>query len=219
MLMEIRGVGLNRTSFKRRIFTTYLLAQSFLKTANRESIYVKRQITSCSNFPDEIVVKYNKEKTPYKLDMIDVYNQKIIPVDIVLYNGLKCEKVQTRKRPKYYIIEKDLSIVADKLSTLGLDIDTLKFDELLEVESYNIISQSESPTLFQGFYENIVTAQIENKNLVFEKGTFIVPMNQRRSNLAVETLEPEMLSGFLRFNVIQPDDISKIHRYVLNKEL
>ena len=44
-------------------------------------------------------------------------------------------------------------------------------------------------------------------------------MNQRRSNLAVETLEPEMLSGFLRFNVIQPDDISKIHRYVLNKEL
>ena len=129
------------------------------------------------------------------------------------------KKVQTRKRPKYYIIEKDLSIVADKLSTLGLDIDTLKFDELLEVESYNIISQSESPTLFQGFYENIVTAQIENKNLVFEKGTFIVPMNQRRSNLAVETLEPEMLSGFLRFNVIQPDDISKIHRYVLNKEL
>ena len=219
MLMEIRGVGLNRTSFKRRIFTTYLLAQSFLKTANSENIYVKRQIRSCSNFPDEIVVKYNKEKIPYQLDMIDVYNQKIIPVDIVLYNGLKCEKVQTRKRPKYYIIEKDLSIVADKLSILGLDIDTLKFDELLEVESYNIISQSESPTLFQGFYENIVTAQIENKNLVFEKGTFIVPMNQRRSNLAVETLEPEMLSGFLRFNVIQPDDISKIHRYVLNKEL
>ena len=36
---------------------------------------------------------------------------------------------------------------------------------------------------------------------------------------AVETLEPEMLSGFLRFNVIQPIDINKIHRYTLNKVL
>ena len=150
--------------------------------------------------------------------MIDVYNQKIIPVDIVLYNGLKCEKVQTRKRPKYYIIEKDLSIVADKLSTLGLDIDALKFDELLEAESYIIISQVNLLRFFKDFMK-IFNFKIENKNLVFEKGTFIVPMNQRRSNLAVETLEPEMLSGFLRFNVIQPDDISKIHRYVLNKEL
>jgi len=51
------------------------------------------------------------------------------------------------------------------------------------------------------------------------KGTFVVPMNQKRSNIAVETLEPEMLSGFLRFNVIQPMDINKIHRYTLNKVL
>ena len=44
-------------------------------------------------------------------------------------------------------------------------------------------------------------------------------MDQRRSNLAVETLEPEMLSGFLRFNVIQPESINKIHRYLQNKQL
>ena len=44
-------------------------------------------------------------------------------------------------------------------------------------------------------------------------------MNQKKSNIAVETLEPEMLSGFLRFNVIKPNDIQKIHRYTLNKKL
>jgi hypothetical protein len=44
-------------------------------------------------------------------------------------------------------------------------------------------------------------------------------MDQRRSNLAVETLEPEMLSGFLRFNVIKPESINKIHRYLQNKQL
>ena len=54
---------------------------------------------------------------------------------------------------------------------------------------------------------------------VLKKGTFVVPMDQRKSNLAVETLEPEMLSGFLRFNVIEPNDIQKIYRYTLNKKL
>ena len=39
MLMEVRGVGLKRDSFKRRIFTTYLLANSFLNTALNEKKY------------------------------------------------------------------------------------------------------------------------------------------------------------------------------------
>ena len=219
LLMEVRGVGLKRDSFKRRIFTTYLLANSFLKTALNQSSFIKNEIKKCNAFPEEIVIKYKKEKTPYKLNMIDVYNHKVIPVEILLYNGLKCEKEITRKRPKYYLIEKDLYNVVDKLNILGLDIDTLNYDEVIDVESYEIISQSKAPQIFQGFHENIVTTKLVNKKITFEKGTYVIPMNQKRSNLAVETLEPEMLSGFLRFNVIQPHEISKIHRYTLNKEL
>ena len=219
MLMEIRGVGLNRTSFKRRIYTTYLLAHSFLNTSINNTEYIKSTLLDCNNFPEEITIKYKKEKTNYNLNMIDVYNLDVIPVDIVLNNGLRCTNEITRKRPFYYFIEKDLSVVTDKLNILGLDIDTLKFDELFEVESYKIISQKKSPAKFQGFYENIVKTSIVKEQKVLEKGTFIIPMNQKKSNLAVETLEPEMLSGFLRFNVIKPNDIQKIHRYTLNKKL
>ena len=219
LLMEVRGVGLKRDSFKRRIFTTYLLANSFLNTALNEKDFINSQLKSCNNFPDDITIKYKKEKSLYELSMIDVYNHEVIPVDILLYNGLNCKKEITRKRPNYYVIDKDLNIVASKLNILGLNIDTLKYDELLNVESYEIITQSKSPKLFQGFHENIVTTRLVNKEITFEKGTYIVPMNQKRSNIAVETLEPEMLSGFLRFNVIKPNEISKIHRYTLNKEL
>ena len=219
MLMEVRGVGLNRTSFKRRIFTTYSLACSFLTTTIQEKSFINEKLISCHDFPEQIVISYKKKKSPYKLKMIDVYNKTIVPIDIVLHNGLACEATKTRAPPNYYLVEKTLSQVVEKLSILGLKIDTLHYDELLEVESYIITSQRKSPALFQGFYENIVTTKLETKELLFEKGTFVVPMNQQRSNLAVETLEPEMLSGFLRFNVIEPEDISKIHRYVLNKEL
>ena len=107
----------------------------------------------------------------------------------------------------------------DKLNILGLDIDTLNDDEVIDVESYEIISQWKAPQIFQGLHENIVTTKLVNKKITFKKGTYVIPMNQKRSNLAVETLEPDMLSGFFRFNVIQPHEISKIHRYTLNKEL
>lgn len=219
MLMEVRGVGLNRTSFKRRVFTTYLLANSFLKTSADNTSEIKRVIEKSCLFPKDIVIKYKKEKSIYKLNMIDVYSNEIVPVDIVMYNNLKCDTVLKRKRPKYYIIDSSLDIVIDKLEILGLDIDTLKYDELLNVESYKIISEKKSPILFQGFYPNIVKTSIISEEKLFKKGTFVIPMDQRRSNIAVETLEPEMLSGFLRFNVIKPNDISKIHRYLLNKEL
>ena len=99
LLMEVRGVGLKRDSFKRRIFTTYLLANSFLKTAINQSSYITNEIKNCNAFPEEIVIKYKKEKIPYKLNMIDVYNHKVIPVDILLYSGLNCKKEITRKRP------------------------------------------------------------------------------------------------------------------------
>ena len=219
LLMEIRGVGLNRTSFNRRVFTTYLLANSFLNTANTYAEEIQSALEKATDFNDEIVIKYKKEKTGYSLKMIDVYQNELIPVDVTLYNGLKCKPVLTRKRPNYYIIESELSSVVDKLKTLGLSVDTLKYDEFLEIESYKITSLKQSPELFQGFHENIITTELFTTKKIFKKGTYIVPMNQKRSNLAVETLEPEMLSGFLRFNVIDPDDINKIHRYLLNKEL
>ena len=219
MLMEVRGVGLNKTSFSRRVFTTYFLANSFLRTSIEKSKEIKAVIKNSMSFPEEVVIKYEKEKTNYTLDMIDVYQTKIVPVNVLVNNSLKCEPVLTRKRPKYYLIDSSLTVVVEKLIVLGLEIDTLEFDELLQVESYEITSQKKSPIKFQGFYENIVNTTIVQEEIIMPKGTFIVPMNQKRSNIAVETLEPEMLSGFLRFNVIQPIDINKIHRYTLNKVL
>ena len=162
---------------------------------------------------------YRLSNITYLIAKILVKTKFISLVNIVLNNGLKCKNEIKRKRPFYYFIEKDLSIVTDKLNILGLDIDTLKFDELFEIESYQIISEKKSPAKFQGFYENIVSTNIVKEQKVLEKGTFIIPMNQEKSNIAVETLEPEMLSGFLRFNVINPSDIQKIHRYTLNKKL
>ena len=59
-----------------------------------------------------------------------------------------------------------------------MDIDTLKFDELFDVESYKIVSEKKSSAKFQGFYENIVSTSIVKEQKILEKGTFIIPMNQ-----------------------------------------
>ena len=52
--MEVRGVGLNRSSFKRRIFTTYLLANSFLNTALNQSSFIKNQLKNVIFFQKKL---------------------------------------------------------------------------------------------------------------------------------------------------------------------
>lgn len=43
MLMEVRGVGLGRTSYKRRVYTVYKLAESFARTTlNMKAKYEKQ---------------------------------------------------------------------------------------------------------------------------------------------------------------------------------
>ena len=60
MLMEIRGVGLNRTSFKRRIYTSYLLAYSFLNTSVDNSNYIKSTLEDCNNFLKKLPLNIKK---------------------------------------------------------------------------------------------------------------------------------------------------------------
>ena len=103
---------------------------------------INEKLTSCHDFPEQIVISYKKKKSPYKLNMIDVYNKSIVPIDIILHNGLVCEATKTRSRPSYYLIEKRLIYKkqrkfqeADNIRTLlskeGIVLDDINSDSTL----------------------------------------------------------------------------------------
>ena len=62
----------------------------------------------------------------------------------------------------------------------------------------------------------MVSASTKTENISIPKGAFVVNMNQKKSNLAVETLEPEAIAGFVRYNVISPEETKYIYRFHSN---
>ena len=55
-LFEIRGVGIGKTSFKRRIGITFLIAISYLETASSNTELIKNEIEIANNLTNDVVV-------------------------------------------------------------------------------------------------------------------------------------------------------------------
>ena len=216
ILMEIRGVGLDRVSFNRRVMTTFLLANSYLETTLSNSEKIKSAIEKAKKFSDSVVVRSYNTKEEFNFSTIDVYERKYIEIPIEVNNALKSNPSKKRKRPTFYIIDPKLEKVAEKLELLGLDISKTQAEKMLNVEIFNIESVQNSNVLFEGFYPTVVSASTKTENISIPKGAFVVNMNQKKSNLAVETLEPEAIAGFVRYNVISPEETKYIYRFHSN---
>ena len=63
-LFEIRGVGIGKTSFKRRVGSGFSVATSFLQTAYDNNNFLKYQLDLANNHSENIVVK--SERSIYK---------------------------------------------------------------------------------------------------------------------------------------------------------
>jgi len=209
-LIEIRGVGIGRTSLKRRVQSIFLIAFSYMKTAYENPDEVKAEINSAVANPNpEVVAKSLIPVEKEKLKMIDLDTNKEIEIDVNLGDAWKSKAVITRKRPSAYILLPDQVILIEKLKILGLHVTELKKSTELEVENY-IITEYQKDSEDEGVYRQEVTAKTQTVMRSFPAGTFVVSLNQRKSNLAVEVLEPEAPNSFTSFSVLKTD---------LNKEL
>ncbi len=220
ILMEIRGIKLNRTSFKRRVYITYLTALSYLKTAYENAEAIKKGIEEAiaSTLTTNRPVVVNAERLEEKLNIpfIDIAKNKKVEDTFIVANALKMKTLLTRQRPYAYILSPEQTEAVKNLRVLGIEVDVLKKSKKINVESYRIISQEIRAKVFQGFHENIITSETFELSKTFPSGTYIVYLNQKNANLAVTALEPENLNSFIRFRVIDAkkgQDIP-IYRYM-----
>ncbi len=210
-LIEIRGVSLQKTSFKRRINTTFLIATSFLKTAYEDATIIKEVLKISGNSkPENLVVVCKKPQEKQTIRAISLRDNMETSLDIKVNNALKAEPVLERKRPFAYLILPEQKKLAEKLIVLGLAVEELTENKTLKVEMYIVTSRSVSPEEDEGYKSQKVETSVSTAEKSFPKGTFIVYLNQKNAKLATEVLEPESESGFVKFEVLNT---------VLNKEL
>jgi hypothetical protein len=221
-LIEIRGVNLQKTSFKRRINTTFLIATSFLKTVNDDANKIKEVLSISNNTKTEnLVVVANKPQEVQTIRAISLKDNSEISIDVKVNNALKCTPVLERKRPIAYLILPEQKILADKLIILGLKVEELNQDKKIKVEAYTVSSIYVNPDEEEGYNSQKAETSISNIEKSFPKGTFIVYLDQKNSKIASEVLEPESENGFVKFETIKviKNQELPIYRYLTNEKI
>jgi hypothetical protein len=216
-LIEIRGVGIGRTSFKRRIHSAFLISMSYLKTAYGNSEELKAEIAKAEAAKINAAVKTQKEVYKDSIRTIDLDKNEEIKLEVTIRDALQLNLLMERTRPYAYLILGEEKAIIDRLKILGLTVSTLEEEKKIEVESYTITEYEREAEKYEGVNRQTVNTEIKLKNILFPKGTAIVLMDQSNANMAMEVLEPEVKNSFVSFEVIETKEGEELPIYRLIK--
>ena len=205
MLVEIRGIGLGRTSFARRTYSTFLVARSFLETAMGNLKEVKKGVQNAVKQTiarkNNIVVTADETLVNYPVKFIDLTTDDIVTLDMKVYDALLPIATLTRKRPVAYILSPECSKEAGILRIFGLTVTETDKQMTVPVISYTTSSYIIDKEKWEGIYPVTVQTKISQIQKSFPTGSFIVKLDQKNANYAVILLEPESENGFVNMAI------------------
>lgn len=216
-LFEIRGVGIGRTSFNRRIQTSFLLGISYLKTAYENADLVKQQIAIAQETQQDVVAKSKKKIYQDTIKAIDLDTQEVLEMEVTIRDAMQMESTLSRKRPKAYLIDNNQEYIVEKLRALGATVETLEQETSAEVETYTITRYNRKSLKYEKMNRQTVETTVNSETRTFPAGTYRVSMDQRRSNLIAEVLEPEAPNSFVSFGVLETEKGATLPIYRIKK--
>ena len=216
-LVEVRGVGLGKTSYSRRVFSTFTTAISFLQTAATNKEKIKEEIQKANQQQNEVVVTH--KRTPYrdKIEFIDLDDEELITLDVIKKDASKAKADLVRKRPVAYYLDESQSALVNKLKTLGVEVHQLKNDREKLAETYTISYYDKDYKKYEKMEQQDVETTVAQEKISFKTGTYVVDMNQKRANIVIELLEPEAPNSFVSFGVLPTKKGDKLPIYRILK--
>jgi len=213
-LIEVRGVGLGKKSFKRRVNSTFLVALSYLQTSYNNVEEIKIIIDQAKKDKSFAVLKSKLNIYKKNIEVLDLDLNEEVVFEAVIHDKLDATPVETRSRAKAYFIKKDQKDVIEKLILLGLKLDSVKNQKNYNLEQYVITDYLKEKMKYEGVYMQKVKSKTEKVNLNIDDDWLILDMNQRKSNLAIEVLEPEAPNSFVSYSIIPTfkGDVLSIYR-------
>ncbi|MBE0675524.1 MAG: hypothetical protein IH591_12765 [Bacteroidales bacterium] len=218
MLVEVRGIGLGKTSLARRTHSLVIVAGSCLKSAvtHREEIrsIVKTAREETISRKNDIVVTSEPAEKYFDIRLIDLQTSDIIVEKIKVRDALDLKPVLVRSRPAGYIIEAGAEREAEILRLLGLNLEPIKPQKKYSVESYTVKDYEEEDSEWEGIKRVTATTEVRESRRRFPEGAWYISLAQKNANYAVSLLEPESANGFVSFRVTAtgPGQQLKIHR-------
>lgn len=205
VLLEIRGVGLGRRDFPRRVETAYTLAHSFLQSASLQgpAIQEVRRRATADDAP--VVIDAARMEKNCDVILLDLHAAELRSFSEKCSDNNAQYALTTRKRPGGYVLMPEAAAAIERLQILGLESTVLESPLESPAEAYDFTEDRLSADSFEGFFERIVAAETRDTTVTFPVGSVWFSADQPRFPLTFELLEPEATNGFLRFRVLDPD--------------
>ena len=207
-------MGIGKKSFKRRVNSTFLVALSYLETSYSNVEEVKQVIEQAKKDRSFAVLKSKLNIYKKDIQVLDLDKSEEITFEAVIHDKLDAVAVDSRTRPQAYIVKKNQHHIIEKLNLLGFKLEDLKLENLYNVEQYIVEDYFKEKMKYEGVYMQKVKTKTENIDLENNSDYLILSMDQRKSNLAIEVLEPEAPNSFVSYSVITTfkGDVLPIYR-------
>jgi len=204
-LLEVRGVKLGRTSFKRRVFTAFLVSRSFLQTAYDEGEEIREQLKQAQASNNEAVVDFKRAVYQDSIEVIDLASRKAMPMEVTMRDGLQLTATKKRPRALAYIIPAKEEGIIKRLKILGIQLHPLNVDTELALEAYKVVEYQQDAEKFEDIKIQEVRCETREAKQALKAGDFVLLMDQPHANLAIEVLEPEAKNGFVSYEVVSTE--------------
>ncbi len=218
-LIEVRGVGIGKTSFKRRVNSTFIVALSYLQTAFNNTSQIKETINKANDDKSVAVTESLSKVYEKNIQIIDLDKSEEVTFKAVVHDKFDASIVSFRNRPLAYLINKSQYKVIEKLKFLGIEMDSVQVSQQVKVERYIVKDYIKQSLKYEGVYMQKVKAQTEVISHFIDNNWLVVNMNQRKSNLAIEVLEPEAPNSFVSYSIIPTSKGAELPVYRLNTKL
>ena len=212
-LFEIRGVGIGKTSFKRRINSGLSVGFSFLKTAYENSIFIFDEIAKANTHSNVIVLEHQRSIYTDVIKAIDIGSNEMIDFETTMHSSKDSYAISKRDRPLAYIIKQNNFGFIEKLKDVGIDYVELQKDTVIYSGGYRVIEFNDNFKVYEKMRMQKVVTSIEYNDNGFSKGDILISMNQKRSNLIAELLEPEAPNSYVSFGIINTSLNSQLPIY------
>lgn len=219
-LIEVRGIDIGKTSFKRRISTTFLIAVSYMQTAIKEKERLRSVLKEAEQENKDVVIKSSRTSSQKELEFIDLSTNEKVKEEVNVRNALWSKPTLTRPIPAAYLILPSEKNIIEKLKVLGVKVSQTRQPEKLEVENYIVTRYKKATVKYEGTFGQTLSTENHPVTKDFPAGTYIIYTNQKNKGLIFETVEPEAANGFAAYGVLKASlgEELPVYRY-MNSQL
>jgi hypothetical protein len=208
LLLEVRGVGLGRAHFARRVHTQVLAATTVIETAAKQGPALVQltaqagQRASAEACHGDVVVEAWQTPARQRLDFLDAKTGEDKPVDVDWRAAEPLKIANARPRPCGYLLAASESVAVQRLQMLGVRVERIGNAAPWPVERYEVLSQNDGRRQdARGAIEDgeAIRAFRERQRpgrAVVPPGSFYVPLAQPLSPLVSAALEPDSQNSY-----------------------